>query len=433
MATIINRSPIAVSVRRNPDLYQEFPVFRQTAADAYAAELRKQGYQPHVKQLENAFQVLARNKGYKDFCATFDSYEEAEKTCKELEAKRALSIFRDYAAATRHTLATIMERYSREVCPKHKGADTEICRLKRMMRDESFVHKQLAEVTTEDIVDFINDRLTAVSPSTVDRDLDLLNQVLNYADRVWKIAASENPMRGVPRPKYFNERDRRLKSDEEERLLTAARSDENPYIEPVILLALHTAMRRGEILSLQWRHIDFEARTALLPDTKNGRSRKVPLSAQTIQVLRSLPRDDSEQVFPITANALKLAWSRRVVTRAAVTDLHFHDLRHEATSRLAESSAYSLIELQAITGHRDTRMLLRYSHLCASKLAEKMDRTMGTIREYVWRGRKRRVFEPLGKDVAVLTAPPQPRAATRPHEDAPATLSANVIQFARHR
>ncbi len=340
MATIINRSPFAVSVRNHRELYQEFPVFKKSKADAYAAELVRQGYKPHLKQLENAFQVLARNKGFKNFRATFDSREEAEKTLKELEAKRALSVFRDYAVATRHTLAGVMQRYILEVCPKHKGAESETYRLNRMIRDETFVHKKMAEISTEDIVDFINDRLTEVAPSTVDRDIDLIGQVINYADKVWKIAASENPMKGVPRPKYFNERDRRLQGDEEARLLKAAREDENPYIEPIIIVALHTAMRRGEILSLKWRNIDFEARTALLPDTKNGRSRKVPLTTQVIQILKSLPRSD-DAVFPITANALKMAWTRRILVRAGIEDLHFHDLRHESTSRLAESGRVS--------------------------------------------------------------------------------------------
>lgn len=86
---------------------------------------------------------------------------------KELEAKHALSVFRDYATATRHTLAEIMQRYILEACPKHKGAESEIYRLQRMIRDEVLVHKKVAEVSTEDIVDFINDRLTEVAPSTV--------------------------------------------------------------------------------------------------------------------------------------------------------------------------------------------------------------------------------------------------------------------------
>jgi len=354
-----------------------------------------------MKQLEHSFQVLARDKGYPRFCATFDTYAEAEKTRKKIEAERALSVFRDFAAATRVTAAELVERYIAQVCPGHKGGETEIYRLRRLLRTEAFLHKPLARVTTEDLQDFVTDRLTEVAPASVDRDLDVLRQALRYAADVWKIAPSEDPFVGLRRPRYFNERDRRLRGDEEERLLTAARFCGNSWYEPIIILALETAMRRSEILSLTWDNIDLQARTAFLPHTKNGRSRRVPLSAVAVQVLESVPREGTK-VFPVTANAIKLAWSRTICPRAGIDDLHFHDLRHEATSRLAESGFFTLVELQAITGHRDTRMLLRYSHLCATKLAEKMDRARpGMVREYVHRGRRRRVVDPLCADVAI--------------------------------
>lgn len=421
MAIIINRSPFAVSVRGNNDLYREFPVFQRKEAQHYCGSLEAQGYKPTLKQLENAFQVKARDKGFPKFCATFDTYLEAEKTKKKLESERALMVFRDYGAATRHTVAQLVERYIEEVCPQHKGGESEIYRLRRLLRVESFMQKNLALLTTEDLQEFITDRLTEVAPSTVDRDLDVLRQALNYAADVWKIAPAENPFVGLRRPKYFNERDRRLKGDEEARILAAARTSDNPYYEPIILLALETAMRRSEILSLQWKNIDFEQRSALLPDTKNGRSRRVPLSSVAMQVLESLPRQ-GDQVFPVTANALKLAW-RRLLAKEGIDDLHFHDLRHEATSRLAESGLYSFIELQAVTGHRDTRMLLRYSHLCTRKLAEKMDQArVGLVREYLHHGRKRQVIDVFDGHVA-----PE-KSVTRNEKR---RVACNVLEFRR--
>jgi hypothetical protein len=111
MATVINRSPCAVSVRGNTALYREFPVFKRYEAEAYGAELATQGYKPSLKQLDNAFHVLARDKGFPRFCATFDTREEAEKTQKKLESERALMVFRDFAAATKVTAAELVERY----------------------------------------------------------------------------------------------------------------------------------------------------------------------------------------------------------------------------------------------------------------------------------------------------------------------------------
>ena len=185
--------------------------------------------------------------------------DEAEQARLHIDASLSVSIVRDDAAATTVTLRDLMQRYLEEIVPRHKGADVETNRLCRMMRDEAIVDNKLAALTTEDLQDFIYDRLTEVAPATADRDIDMISQVLHYADDVWKIAASVSPLKGLKRPKYFNERDRRLSADEEERLLTAARAEENPYIEPVIILALKTAMRRGELLALSSRPMAVQA------------------------------------------------------------------------------------------------------------------------------------------------------------------------------
>lgn len=394
MATIENRSPWAVTVSRKSDLYREFRCTEQRKAEIYASGLQAEGHKVKLQQLENSWQVRARDKGFPKFCATFDSYEEAEKTLKQLEAKRALKIFRDFAAALKHTTAQLMARYMDEVCPSHKGCDVEVMRLRRLIRDEEFVDKPLASLCTEDLQDYITDRLSEVAPSTVDREIDLIRQVLRYAADVWKIEPSEDPFDGLHRPKYYNERDRRLKPNEEAKLLKAAREDGNPYMAPLIEIALATAMRRSEMLALTWSNVDIERRAALLPETKNGRARTVPLSAKAIEVLESLPRTD-EKVFPTSANAVKIAYFRRILPTSGVKDFRFHDLRHEAVSRLAESGQFTMIDLQAISGHRDVRMLLRYSHLCTQKLAEKMDQVAGTVVEKIHHGRKRRVFQPV--------------------------------------
>jgi integrase len=136
------------------------------------------------------------------------------------------------------------------------------------------------------------------------------------------------------------------------------------------LLAIETAMRRGELLALTWENIHLDRRIAFLPDTKNGDSRTVPLSTTAINLLRQLPRSVVGPVFPITANALKLCF-RRACIRAGIEDLHFHDLRHEATSRLAEKLT-NILELSAVTGHKDLRMLKRYYHPRAEELALKL-------------------------------------------------------------
>ena len=131
-------------------------------------------------------------------------------------------------------------------------------------------------------------------------------------------------------------------------------------------------MRRGELLPLCWGNVRLEKRYAHLPDTKNGDSRDAPLSALALELLGKLPRNISSDqvVFPLHFEALKSAW-RRACSRAGIIDLRFHDLRHEATSRFFEKGL-NVMEVAAITGHKDLRMLQRYTHLRAEDLALKL-------------------------------------------------------------
>ena len=418
---ITNRSPWSVSVRARPDLDRSFSAGRRPDAARYCADLCAAGHRALLMQLETAFQLRVRRKGMAPQFITFDTPAQAEQARLHIEANLSVSIVRDYASAARWTLRELMQRYLVEVVPSHKGADVETNRLQRLMRDEPFVDKKLAALATVDLQDFIADRLADVAPATVDRDLDLISQVLRYADDVWKIAPVESPFKGLRRPRYFNERDRRLSADEERRLLAAARADENPYVEPAIVLALETAMRRSELLSLAVADIDVERRAARLRVTKNGRPRRVPLTTRALQVLAALAAeagDASRHLLPLTANALKIAFFRRVLPASGVADFHFHNLRHEAISRLAESGRFQLLQLQAISGHRDPRMVQRYAHLCTGRLAEQMDGIrVGSVKAYVHRGRRRTVIKTDSLDLPV-----------RPARSASGGFPANVIR-----
>lgn len=429
-SNIQNRSPWLVQVRSKPHLDQQFAFGKRRRAESYLTSLTNQGHKAKLLQLESAFQLRLRRKGVKEQFLTFDTYEQAEQAHLKIESDLSVSIIRDYASAAQTTLRDIMARYRDDVVPGHKGADIECNRISRILRDEAFVDKKLAALCTEDLQDFITDRLTEVAPATVDRDLDVISQVINYSADVWKIASVESPFVGLRRPKYFNERDRRLTQDEEASLLEAAHADENPYVEPAIILALETAARRGELLSICKGDVFIDDRYVLLRETKNGRSRKVPLTRRALWVVTELMEDcvaDDEQLLKISANALKIAFFRRVIPASGIEDLHFHDLRHEAISRLAESGQFQLIELQAISGHRDTRMLLRYAHLCCGNLAKKMDEVAAerTTKEYVHRGRKRRV----DTVVPVMQAKPSVQV---PQAQPKASLPRNVISFLDH-
>ncbi len=129
-------------------------------------------------------------------------------------------------------------------------------------------------------------------------------------------------------------------------------------------------MRRGEMLAVKKYHIDFDKRTLLIPESKNGRARTIPLSIPAVELLSKHGATDG-RLFPTTANAFRLAWER-VKRRAGIADLHFHDLRHEAISRFFEKGL-SVPEVALISGHRDLRMLLRYTHPMSEGILRKLD------------------------------------------------------------
>lgn len=147
----------------------------------------------------------------------------------------------------------------------------------------------------------------------------------------------------------------------------------NPYIDPLIRLAIETGMRQGELLRIRWADVDLVAGTLRIPITKNGQPRTIPLTPAAVQHLKTLSSPVApphDHVFRTTARALKLAWGR-LTRRAGLDDLHFHDLRHEAVSRFFEKGL-TVPEVALISGHRDPRMLFRYTHPRPEDIAAKL-------------------------------------------------------------
>lgn len=168
----------------------------------------------------------------------------------------------------------------------------------------------------------------------------------------------KNPADMVKKPSPGPARERRLSNEELQALINASSQTRNTCGLPVILFAIDTGMKWGEILNLEWQLIDLNKHTALLPLTKNGRSREAPLAPKAIDILSSQSKQNRLNPFPINVNAFRLAWDRLEV-RANVIDLKFHDLRHEAISRFFEARL-SLVEVATISGHKDPEMLFRF-------------------------------------------------------------------------
>lgn len=319
-----------------------------------------------------------RRIGWPEISRCFSSKAQAQAWAGDIEGQMARGVYKDIAQAKHTRLSELFAKYRDTVSPKKKGGQAEQYRLRALMKDP-LAQVMVSDLSRQMLADFCARRLRKVSGSTCNRDLNLISHVLSVAPD-WGIYV-ENPVALIRRPKENKARNRRLSRAEEQRLLDALvcppRDEQgrltgpsNPWIRPLVIVAIETAMRRSELLSLFWEHVDLELRFVRLLDTKNGESRDVPLSTCAVDTLTALPRDASGRVFPITADAVKKAFSR-AVERAGIKDLHFHDLRHEATSRLAERLS-NVLELSAVTGHKTLTMLQRYYHPKASDLARKL-------------------------------------------------------------
>ena len=313
--------------------------------------------------------VQIRRPGLPQLSKTFTLKTDAERWSKATEASLDRGETPCHETKVNITLSQILERYKNDVVPLKRSAPVEHYIISGFLRTD-LASITLRKLKARDFAHYRDERLKYVTGSTVARELSVINQALQMAINEWDVPLEINPMSKVKSPSVNKARERRLQPGEYNRLLTACSSSKNPWLEAIVLLAVETAMRRGELLSLEWEFVRTETRTCFLPITKNGSSREVPLSPTAHRILRDIPRSLDGRVFPLTATALRGLWSR-AIKRAGLSDLRFHDLRHEATSRFFEKGL-NVMEVAAITGHKDLRMLQRYTHLRAEDLAKKL-------------------------------------------------------------
>ncbi|RMH77025.1 MAG: site-specific integrase [Calditrichaeota bacterium] len=315
------------------------------------------------------WRVRIRRRGFPTMSRTFETKAEAEAWERLILSEMDRGVFVSRREAESTTLAECLDRYAREIIPGKKGQRQELGRI-RILKDHPLASCYMASIRSVDIAAF-RDQLLAEGkkPSTVVKYLAILSHLFNVARREWGMESLANPVELVRKPPVRNARDRRLEGDEEERLLEACRQQGNPWLEPLVILAIETAMRKGEILGLTWKDVDLADRVAYLRETKNGEPREVPLSTRACQVFKDLPRSLSGRVFETSDYATRKAFIK-ACKRAGIEDLRFHDLRHEATSRLAV--IYQAQDLAKITGHKDLKMVLRYYHPRGKDLAKKL-------------------------------------------------------------
>lgn len=348
-----------------------------------------------TKNVAGNWKAIIRKTGWPVTIKTFRTKRDAEDWARRVEDEMVRGVYIDRAPSERMTLRAAMTRYLAEVSPtKGKGA---AAREKNTAKPvlETLGDYSLAAITQQLVADYRDQRGAVkssrtgkpLSSNTLRLELALLSHLFTVAIQEWGIGLAQNPVAMVRKPKLPKGRNRRISADEQARLLTECAHHSNPMLYWIVVLAIETGMRRGEIVTLDRSQIDLRRRIIHLSETKNGDARGVPLTKRAVQVLEEALHHpirpiDTDLVFWGDAQDAATgerkpydfteAWEK-AREHAKLPDLHFHDLRHEAVSRLVEAGL-SDQEVSAISGHKSMQMLKRYTHLRAEDLVAKLDR-----------------------------------------------------------
>ena len=310
--------------------------------------------------------------------ATFDTRAQAEEWALASEAAIVAGRKVPNALPSALTVTALFERYAREVSPTKAGERWEVVRLRALPRAWPLFAGPLADLTPEALAGWRASRLAQVSAHTVNRELNVISAVLQHAIKEWRTPGlTSNPVRAIKRPRIPAPRQQRVREADRARLNAALGWDglrpgtTAQWVAWAFALALETAMRKGEVLRLTWRHVHVAERRVHLPRTKNGHPRDVPLSsAATALVAMLTPGEPDAPLVPVESGNLDKLF-RTAKAAAGLPQIRFHDARREALTTMAPK--LSVLELAGVSGHRSLNTLLKtYYAPDASDLAKKL-------------------------------------------------------------
>lgn len=268
------------------------------------------------------------------------------------------------------TLRAALALYARKVTPQKKGAVQERGLVRRWQQHPLSAFPLLA-IRGKHLAKYRDERLEAgISGSTLQKDLALISHLYKVARTEWGYETLENPTTMIRKAKIARGRTRRFEGDEEAELLDHCILVDNLRLHSIIILAVETAMRRSELIRLRWCDINLKSRTAQLHDTKNGSPRTIPLSSRAVAAIQALPRRETSFMLDMHPDTVTYEFAQ-ACKALGIEGLRFHDLRHEATSKLFEKG-FNEMEVSTITGHKTPSMLKRYTHLKASDLLARL-------------------------------------------------------------
>ena len=335
-----------------------------------------------ITQRNSSYRVRIFRKNDKPISKSFASELEATRWLKKTQAELELGLYKDEVKSHMNTQMGFKEAAERYIISHsiHKANYRSETGILRILANR-WADERLTTIGKQDIVLLKNDLLTkGRAASTINHYLNALSQLYQIAINEWGLKVM-NPITGIKRMSEPQGRIKRLPRDAETFLLDQCYKLNLGYLSDIIAIAIESGMRCGEILSMQWEDVDLVNRRVLLRRTKNGDSRQVPLSFKAVKILEQLQNKKEDNfVFPYSrwsirrhfTKAIKNAEKAYKGSQNPFIDLRFHDLRHEALSRLSDKGL-NTIELAHISGHKTLSMLRRYTHPCHTTLLHKMD------------------------------------------------------------
>jgi integrase len=313
------------------------------------------------QERDGRIRAIIRRKGHLPQSKSFKRKSDAVRWARKVESQ----IDEGLGGQSKETVAALLKKYRDEVSVDKKGWKWEITRINKLLR-EPWAELPAAE-SSDAIADWVETQRKKNSDATVNRELNVLSAVFTYAIKRWRIRLHQNPVKIVARPPKSKARSRRISEREIELFWGIERGRVGTlkwYMPIMVEFAVETALRLGELAALEWS--DVHETWVQVRTSKNGEGRQVPLSERAVELLGMLPKDRGK-VFAVNPWSFGVRF-RTVCQELGIKDLHFHDTRHEAVSRLAE--VFPILQLAAVIGHRDLKSLQVYYNPTIHELAQ---------------------------------------------------------------
>jgi integrase len=342
-------------------------IWQKGALDAIIRVSRSEALRKEEKKKMGLFH---RGKVYW-FSYQFDGrrvYKSLKTKNKKVAERRYAKTISEIVDGTYHEVTLARKNSFKDMADKYlseHGHSRDPYTIKRLM--DFFYGCKISEISTKLISEYRNDRLKVVRPATLYQELALLRRMFSVAIKEWEWVR-DNP---VSRLSFAvgnkNARDRWLTKEEEQRLLASATNPK--WLRSLLVVALHSGMRQGEILGLKWQDVDFARKLVAVVKSKNGEKRSIPMSETLNETLKSIKvRNISGRVFPIALRSLRVAFEK-ALRKAEIEDFHFHDLRHSFATKLVQNGV-DLYKLKELLGHKTVSMTARYAHHYPESLRE---------------------------------------------------------------